>query len=85
MGVISYLIRSVPASSEDAILCDFYARNAVHAAMAGKTGLVIGQQHDVFTHIPIDYLAKQKKRLDIHGALWHAVMSATGQRLRHVS
>ena len=81
----SYLIRSVPASSEDAILCDFYARNAVHAAMAGKTGLVIGQQHDVFTHIPIDYLAKQKKRLDIHGALWHAVMSATGQRLRHVS
>ena len=34
--------RSVPASAEDAVLCDFFARNAVHAAMAGKTGLVIG-------------------------------------------
>ena len=29
----SYLIRSVPASAEDAILCDFFARNAVHAAI----------------------------------------------------
>ena len=38
----SYMIRSVPACAEDAVLCDFYARNAVHAAMAGKTGLVIG-------------------------------------------
>ncbi|MDR0440389.1 MAG: ATP-dependent 6-phosphofructokinase, partial [Candidatus Accumulibacter sp.] len=36
----SYTIRSVPACAEDAVLCDFYARNAVHAAMAGKTGLV---------------------------------------------
>jgi hypothetical protein len=32
----SYLIRSVPADAEDSILCDFFARNAVHAAMAGK-------------------------------------------------
>lgn len=32
----SYIIRSSAANSEDAILCDFFARNAVHAAMAGK-------------------------------------------------
>jgi 6-phosphofructokinase 1 len=37
----SYLIRSSPANAEDSILCDLYARHAVHAAMAGKTGVVI--------------------------------------------
>ena len=49
----SYLIRSSPANAADAVLCDLYARNAVHAAMAGKTGLVIGYLHDAFIHIPI--------------------------------
>lgn len=32
----SYIIRSVPADAEDSILCDLFARYAVHAAMAGK-------------------------------------------------
>lgn len=75
----SYLIRSVPADAEDSILCDFFARNAVHAAMAGKTGLVIGLLHDVFVHIPIDVLVSQKKRLDLDGPGWRAVLAATGQ------
>lgn len=75
----SYLIRSVPADAEDSILCDFFARNAVHAAMAGKTGLVIGLLHDVFVHVPIDVLVSQKKRLDLDGPGWRAVLAATGQ------
>jgi 6-phosphofructokinase 1 len=76
----SYLIRSVPADAEDSILCDFFARNAVHAAMAGKTGLVIGLLHDAFIHVPIELLVSQKKRLDLNGAGWRAVLAATGQK-----
>ena len=57
----SYLIRSVPADAEDSILCDFFARNAVHAAMAGKTGLVIGLLHDIFIHVPIELLVSQQE------------------------
>jgi 6-phosphofructokinase 1 len=78
----SYLIRSRPANCEDAILCDHFARNAAHAAMAGKTGLVIGNLHDVFVHVPSEALVKQKKRLDPRGGLWHAVLAATGQPAR---
>jgi len=78
----SYLIRSVPADAEDAILCDQYARNAVHAAMAGKTGLVIGLLHDHFIHVPIEMLAKQVKRVDPNGSIWHAVLATTGQPAR---
>jgi 6-phosphofructokinase 1 len=59
----SYLIRSSPANAADSILCDLYARNAVHAAMAGKTGLVIGYLHDVFIHIPIKMLVLERKRI----------------------
>ena len=81
----SYLIRSVPASAEDAILCDFYARNAVHAAMAGKTGLVIGQQHDIFTHVPIDLLTMRKKQLDLNSPAWLGVLAATGQDFTQLS
>ncbi len=78
----SYLVRSVRADAEDAILCDQFARHAVHAAMAGKTGLMIGLIHDEFIHVPIELLATQRKRVDPAGAGWRAVLSATGQPAR---
>ena len=75
----SYLVRSSPANAEDAILCDLFARHAVHAAMAGKTGLVIGYLHDKFIHVPIELLAGREKRLDPDGFAWSAVLATTGQ------
>lgn len=75
----SYLIRSSPANSEDSILCDQFARNAVHAAMAGYTGLVIGYLHDQFIHVPVELLTSRKKSIDPNGILWNAVLAATGQ------
>jgi 6-phosphofructokinase 1 len=75
----SYLVRSSPANSEDSILCDLFARNAVHAAMAGKTGLVIGYLHDQFIHVPIELLTSRIKSMDPNGFQWNAVLAATGQ------
>lgn len=77
-----YLIRSSPANAEDSVRCDLYARNAVHAAMAGKTGLVIGDLHDRFIHVPIELLASQQKQLDPAATQWQAVLAATGQPAR---
>jgi 6-phosphofructokinase 1 len=78
----SYLVRSVPADSEDAVLCDQFARHAVHAAMAGKTGLVIGHLHDEFIHVPIEQIVATTKQVDPQSPLWSAVLSATGQAAR---
>ena len=75
----SYQIRSCAANSQDALLCDLYARNAVHAAMAGKTGVVIGFLHERFIHVPIELLASQTKRLDPASGWWRCVIAATGQ------
>jgi 6-phosphofructokinase 1 len=79
---LSYLIRSSPANAADSVLCDLYARNAVHAAMAGKTGLVIGFLHDSFIHIPIEMLVREKKHIDTDGVWWKAVLAASGQPAR---
>jgi len=80
----SYLIRSSPANAADSILCDLFARHAVHAAMAGKTGVVIGYLHDTFIHVPIELLTSRGKRLDPDGFAWRAVLAATGQPERFV-
>ena len=75
----SYIVRSVPANSQDAQLCDGFARHAVHAAMAGKTDLIIGLWHMVFVHVPIATATAGCKQVDPESELWRAVMSATGQ------
>jgi 6-phosphofructokinase 1 len=75
----SYQVRSSPANTEDSILCDLFARYAVHAAMAGKTGLVIGCLHDRFIHVPIELLSSRRKAMDPDGFAWSAVLAATGQ------
>jgi 6-phosphofructokinase 1 len=76
----SYIIRSVPANPEDSIFCGFLAQNAVHAAMAGKTGMVVGTWNNVFTNIPISLAVKERKVLrPDRSYLWRAVLAATGQ------
>src|SRR3954466_737584 len=81
----SYQVRSRPANCEDALLCDLFARNAVHAAMAGKTGLVIGFLHERFIHVPIEQLATASRRLNPAGGWWRSVLSTTGQPERFTS
>jgi len=81
----SYQVRSRPANCEDALLCDLFARNAVHAAMAGKTGLVIGFLHERFIHVPIEQLATASRHLDPTGGWWRSVLASTGQPDRFTS
>jgi 6-phosphofructokinase 1 len=75
----SYQVRSRPANCEDALLCDLFARHAAHAAMAGKTGVVIGFLHERFIHVPIELLATHTKRLDPASGWWRSVLATTGQ------
>jgi 6-phosphofructokinase 1 len=78
----SYIIRSVPASPQDNVYCTRLAQNAVHAAMAGKTNMLIGRWHSTFVHIPFDLVTQGRRRLDPDGDLWQAVLECTGQPVR---
>lgn len=75
----SYFIRSVPANSDDSLLCDQLARNAVHAAMAGKTDVMIGLWNDAYIHVPIGLATSGKKQVSPESELWRGVLAATGQ------
>jgi 6-phosphofructokinase 1 len=75
----SYQIRSVPASPGDSVFCWNMARNAVHAAMAGNSEMLIGQWHGRFVHVPIALATRFRKQVDIHEDLWMSVIEATGQ------
>jgi 6-phosphofructokinase 1 len=78
----SYVIRSVPADTDDALLCDRFARNAVHAAMAGKTDCLIGLWYNIFIHVPIVLAVAERKYLSPESEVWTAVLAATGQPAR---
>jgi len=81
----SYMIRSVPANPNDRIFCGFLGQHAAHAAMAGKTGLLIGSWNNLFIHVPVKLAVRNRKRIDPEGIIWTSVLEATGQPSRMVN
>jgi len=75
----SYIIRAAPANSKDAIFTGNLGADAAHAALAGKTGIVIGLWHERFTHVPLPVATAYRKVVDLEGDLWRATLEATGQ------
>jgi 6-phosphofructokinase 1 len=75
----SYTVRSIPAKGTDAIFCYQLAENAVHAAMAGKTNMVVGSMNGKFTHVPIDFAVSERRKVKPDSPLWHAVLGSTRQ------
>ena len=75
----SYVIRSVPASPQDAIYCLRLAQNAVHAGMAGKTNMVVGRWHGHYVNLPMNVVTARRRKVNPQGNLWVTVLEATGQ------
>ncbi len=75
----SYIIRSLPANANDHAFCSVLGRDAVHAAMAGKTQLMIGHWNNQFVHVPMSASVGKRKQVDINGKLWRSVLESTGQ------
>lgn len=75
----SYIIRSVPANTSDGLFSATLGQNAVHAAMSGRTGLVVSIWHGVYCHLPIRLAISQKKVLHPSSRLWINVIESTGQ------
>lgn len=75
----SYYIRSCPANTVDSLLCEHLARSAAHAAMAGKTDVLIGLWHMEFILVPLALSVGQSKRLSPESDWWTTVTAITGQ------
>ena len=74
----SYMIRSVPANASDSIYCSSLGQYSVHAAMAGKTGLLVALRNDAYVHLPLSAVISGRK-IDPEGNVWLRVLEATGQ------
>jgi 6-phosphofructokinase 1 len=75
----SYAIRSVEANPFDSVYCLRLAQHAVHAAMAGRTAMVVGRWRGRFVHIPTALAVSHRNQVEPSGDLWLSVLEATGQ------
>lgn len=74
----SYMIRSVIANASDSIYCSALGQYAVHAGMAGKTGMLVGLLQDEYVHLPLKMVSSHAK-LQPDGNIWMRVLESTGQ------
>jgi len=75
----SYVIRSAPANPADSIYCERLGNAAAHAAMAGKTKLIIGLVNNEFVHLPIKMVITHRNQVDPESNLWRDTLDATHQ------
>ncbi len=75
----SYTIRSRPADARDSAVCLLLGHNAVHAAMTGRTEMVVSFWRNEFAHLPIPMAISERKKIDPDGLLWNSVIASTGQ------
>ena len=75
----SYIIRGSEANPNDSIYCSRLGANAVHAAMCGKTGVLMSMVHDRYVHVPIKLSIGRRNVIDPEGDLWRDVIIQTGQ------
>ena len=75
----SYIIRSVPANANDRVYCGFLGQHAVHAAMAGRTNMVVAKIMDRYVHVPLALVTRTRRKMNIRSGLWRAVLESTGQ------
>jgi 6-phosphofructokinase 1 len=74
----SYIIRTSCGNAGDQLFCARLAQNAVHAAMAGRTGMLIGYWHGKMTHVPFSAIVG-RQTINPAGELWFNVLETTGQ------
>ena len=74
----SYNIRARRANANDSMYCLRLGNNAVHAAMAGLTNVIVGLHNDRLVHLPIPMIGK-RKMIDPQSWFWQTILQATHQ------
>jgi len=72
----SYIIRSVPIGPIDHIYCSRLARDAVHTAMRGYSGVCVGALHNVVVMMPSSLIAKGKRTVNPKSSSWQNCVQA---------
>ncbi len=73
-----YSIRARRANANDSMYCLRLGSNAVHAAMAGMTNMIVGMHNDRLVHLPIPMIG-ERKVIDPNSWFWQTVLQSTHQ------
>ncbi len=75
----SYMIRGIHANGSDSAFCLALGQHAVHAALSGRTNMLVGYWNQKFVHLPMKLATSGRRQIDPGGAFWHRVVLSTGQ------
>ncbi len=75
----TYIVRAAPANPADQLICSRFAQSAVHAAMSGRTAMLVGYWHGRMTHVPLGALDGRRQSISPTGDLWFNILETTGQ------
>jgi len=74
----SYQIRCCKANPFDAAYCTILAQMCCHAAMAGKTDMIVGSINNQYVHVPMLKATEFRKKVDKNGTYFQAMLDETG-------
>ncbi|KAK6125121.1 hypothetical protein DH2020_041134 [Rehmannia glutinosa] len=75
----TYMIRAIPSNASDNIYCTLLAHSAIHGAMAGYTGFVVGPVNGRHAYIPFHRINERRNRVVITDRMWARLLSSTNQ------
>lgn len=75
----TYMIRAVPSNANDTVLCTVLAQNAVHAAMAGYSGVTVGKVDEQSVILPIHAVTGGTRKVNTKGRQFERLMRTTEQ------
>ncbi|CAM8936223.1 unnamed protein product [Rhodiola kirilowii] len=75
----TYMIRAVPSNASDNVYCTLLAQSAVHGAMAGYTGFVVGPVNGRHSYIPFQRITEKQNKVSITDRMWARLLSSTNQ------
>ncbi|XP_042518609.1 ATP-dependent 6-phosphofructokinase 3-like [Macadamia integrifolia] len=75
----TYMIRAVPSIASDNVYCTLLAQSAVHGAMAGYTGFIVGPVNGRHAYIPFYCVTETQNKVVITDRMWARLLSSTNQ------
>jgi 6-phosphofructokinase 1 len=81
----TYMVRAVAANAADNLYCTLLAHSAIHGAVAGYTGFVLGPingqwQQWLHAYIPVVEVAEARNHVDTKDYKWAWVRSVSPSR-----
>uniref|UniRef100_A0A1D1Y4G8 ATP-dependent 6-phosphofructokinase n=1 Tax=Anthurium amnicola TaxID=1678845 RepID=A0A1D1Y4G8_9ARAE len=75
----TYMIRAIPSNASDNVYCTLLAHSAIHGAMAGYTGFIVGPVNGRHAYIPFYRVTKSQNKVVITDRMWARLLSSTNQ------